>query len=186
MPVKIIHESQGTTVKARSAAHRQRTSPRTNRSVRRQTPIRRLHVRRILVPVDFSDTAYKPVPYAVALAEDMGAKIILMHVVEPVYVGAEPGLTYVAPQTMIAERKPNKDELRKIAQKMVPEKLFDKAIVREGTPYHEITAMAKRLKVGLIVITTHGRTGLSHILMGSTAEHVVRHARCPVLTVRRT
>jgi hypothetical protein len=61
--------------------------------------------------------------------------------------------------------------------KFIPEGLFDKAVVRQGVPCHEITTAAKRLKAGLIVLTTHGRTGLSHILMGSTAERVVRYAR---------
>ena len=58
------------------------------------------------------------------------------------------------------------------------------ALVRAGQPYYEITTAAKELDVDLIVITTHGRTGLKHALLGSTAERVVRHAPCPVLTVR--
>jgi nucleotide-binding universal stress UspA family protein len=57
-------------------------------------------------------------------------------------------------------------------------------VVRLGHPYQEITDAARELKVDLIVISTHGYTGLKHVLLGSTAERIVRHAPCPVLTVR--
>ena len=144
----------------------------------------RLKFNRILVPVDFSGSAVEALAYAVALAKNMGAKIILLHVVEPVYAGAEPGMGCMPQQTEaqgIAARK----LMRDIAGGLIPKGLFDKAVLRMGSPYHEITTAASVLKAGLIVITTHGRTGLSHVLMGSTAERVVRHAPCPVLTVRR-
>ena len=164
--------------------------PRPSRPRRSLTPSRPrlagLNVSRILVPVDFSDTSNKALPYAVALAEDMGAKITLLHVIEPVFVGTEPGLTYVPQEDVMAEAKPDREQLQKLAGRFIPKNLFDKALIREGTPYHEIINAAKSIKAGLIVITPHGRTGLSHILMGSTAEHVVRHASCPVLTVRRS
>ncbi len=153
--------------------------------IERGTGVAGLKVDRILVPLDFSETAHKALAYAVALAADMKAKIILMHVIEPVYVSADPGLTCL-PQQTAPEEKADGKQMREIAAKYIPEGLFDKAVVRVGAPYHEITTAAKRLKAGLIVIGTHGRTGLSHVLMGSTAERVVRHASCPVLTVRRT
>jgi universal stress protein A len=153
--------------------------------IRRTTGLAGLKVNRILVPLDFSEVSSKALAYAVALAAEMNAKITLLHVIEPVYVSADPGLTYI-PQQTPAEENADAIRMRKIAAKFIPKSLFDKAVVRLGAPYHEITAAAKRLKAGLIVITTHGRTGLSHALMGSTAERVVRHAPCPVLTVRRT
>jgi universal stress protein A len=143
-----------------------------------------LGVKRILVPLDFSETANKSLSYAIALASDMKAKIILLHVVEPVYMSADPGLTYM-PQQNAIERKSGLLRLRKVAA-AIPRGLFDKAVVRVGAPYGEITAAAERLQAGLIVITTHGRTGLRHALLGSTAERVVRHATCPVLTIRRS
>ena len=62
--------------------------------------------------------------------------------------------------------------------------LVEKTLVRNGVPYREITDAARMLKVDLIVISTHGYTGLAHVFMGSTAERVVRHAECPVLVVR--
>jgi universal stress protein A len=153
--------------------------------IRRKSGAAGLKVNRILVPLDFSEESSRALAYGVALAADMEAKIILMHVIEPVYFGADSGLTYVPQQTAAVEKAEGK-RMCKVAAESIPKGLFDKAVVRPGTPYHEITMEAKRLKAGLIVLTTHGRTGLSHILMGSTAERVVRHAPCPVLTVRRT
>ncbi len=68
---------------------------------------------------------------------------------------------------------------------MVASKCLDKPVIRIGQPFHEIATGAKTLKADLIVVSTHGYTGLKHVLLGSTAERVVRHAPCPVLTVRR-
>ena len=71
-----------------------------------------------------------------------------------------------------------------MANQQMPVKLLADSLVRVGHPYQEITQAAQELKADLIVIATHGYTGLKHILLGSTAERVVRHASCPVLTVR--
>jgi nucleotide-binding universal stress UspA family protein len=144
-----------------------------------------LKIKRILVPLDFSDESHKALNYAVALAADMRAKIILLHVIEPVYMSADPGLSCL-PQQMEIERRAGASQMGDIALRYIPKGQFEKALVRAGDPSHEIVEAARRLKVGMIVITTHGRTGLSHVLMASTAETVVRHAPCPVLTVRRT
>ena len=66
----------------------------------------------------------------------------------------------------------------------VKAELVEKILVRNGVPFREITDAARTLKVDLIVISTHGYSGLAHVFMGSTAERVVRHAECPVLVVR--
>ena len=144
----------------------------------------KLKLNPILVPVDFSEESRQALDYAVALAADTESKIILLHVVQPVYV-ADPTLTYL-PQQMAWQEEVDGKRLQRIAAKSIPKQLFDRAIIRLGVPHHEITRAAKRMKAGLIVIATHGRTGLRHVLMGSTTERVVRHAPCPVLTVRRT
>jgi nucleotide-binding universal stress UspA family protein len=67
---------------------------------------------------------------------------------------------------------------------LLPAKMVERVLVRYGTPFAEITDAARTLKADLIILTTHGYTGLKHVFMGSTAERVVRHAPCPVLTVR--
>ena len=69
-------------------------------------------------------------------------------------------------------------------QARIPARMLEKLLVRFGTPFAEIADAARSLKVDLIILTTHGYTGLKHVFMGSTAERVVRHAPCPVLTVR--
>jgi len=140
-------------------------------------------MRRILLPVDFSESEQGALNYALGLAKLMRGKIVLLHVIERAYAGPEPGMVYI-PVSTTAQEELGRERMRGIARKYIPAALFDKAILKLGNPYFEITAAAKELKSDLIVISTHGRTGLSHVLMGSTAERVVRHAPCPVLTVR--
>jgi universal stress protein A len=140
---------------------------------------------RILVPTDFSGVARQALNYAVPLAVSFGAKITLIHVVEPVYVANEPGYPY--PAVDLEElMKVAADRLQSLATELIPGPLLDITVVRSGSAFHEITTAAGEMKADLLVITTHGRTGLTHVLMGSTAERIVQHAPCPVLTVRRT
>lgn len=145
-----------------------------------------LKVRRILVPVDFSETAEITLPYALAFAKNMEARIVLMHVIEAVYPATETGLASLPVLDLPEEAKACRKRMQKLGQEFVPQHLLDRIVICRGLPHLEIVKSAKRLKAGLIVIATHGRTGLSRLLMGSTAEHVVRQAPCPVLTVRRT
>ena len=137
----------------------------------------------ILVPLDFSETAQKALPYAVKFAEQFGAKLTLLAVVEP-FVSPD----FAAfPLVMEPEKvmRATKDRLDTLVTKAgLPAHLIEKTLVRHGTPFLEITEAARTLKVDLIILTTHGHSGLKHILMGSTAERVVRHAPCPVLVVR--
>ena len=137
----------------------------------------------ILVPIDFSATSKKALVYATRMAEQFGAKVILLHVVEPI---ATPDLAYhplmLEPEKAKQAAKEGLDKLCRQLRLSAP--LLDRTMVRFGTPFAEITGAARTLKVDLIVLTTHGYTGLKHVFMGSTAERVVRHAPCPVLTVR--
>ena len=142
-----------------------------------------LKLKSILVPIDFSETSKKAVQYAVRLSEQFGSKITLLHVVEPI---ATPDLAY---HPMMLEtdkvKEAAKERLGGLSRQMkIPSRLLEKTLVRYGTPFAEITDAARSLKVDLIILTTHGYTGFKHVFMGSTAERVVRHAPCPVLTVR--
>jgi len=144
-----------------------------------------MKLKSILVPTDFSSSAGKALHYALSFAEQFGATITLLHVVEPAvyptelgYIPVEIDALYKTMNTSARER------LAKFATEQVPPPFRASTLVRVGTPYHEITTAAKELGVDLIVIATHGYTGLKHVLLGSTAERVVRHAPCPVLTVR--
>ena len=140
-------------------------------------------IRSILVPVDFSKPSEKALDYAASLAKQFGVKLTLLNVVEPV---ATPDFAYYP--LMMENDKVVAETKRRLAQ--VPVKagvaseLVEKILVRNGKPHWEITNAARTLKVDLIVISTHGYSGLAHVFMGSTAERVVRHAECPVLVVR--
>ena len=141
-------------------------------------------VKSILVPIDFSAPSKNALAYAVPFAEQFGAKLTLLNVVEPV---ATPDFAKSFPLAMendqvMAECKRELD--RVVKQSGVSPRLVEKTLVRFGRSFHEIADAARTLKVDLIVIATHGYSGLKHALLGSTTERVVRHAPCPVLVVR--
>jgi len=143
-------------------------------------------VHSILVTTDFSDTANGAVEYACKLAGDMGSDLHLLHVVTPqLAYGDFPEMLApiedVTPELIEASKE-------RFAQLLatLPEDLTIHAHVEQAstsTP-HAICAVAANLSVDLIVIGSHGYEGLMHALLGSTAEHVVRSAHCPVLVYK--
>jgi universal stress protein A len=144
-----------------------------------------LKLKRILVPIDFSECAAKAVDYAAVFAEHFQAKLILLHVVEPA-VYPENFLVLPLPldetnQNLVETARERLDGL---ARKRIGHKVPVETLVRAGRACSEIPDTARALGADLIIIGTHGYTGLKHALLGSTAERVVRHAACPVLTVR--
>lgn len=142
----------------------------------------RLQLQHILVPTDFSDMSSKALKYAQSFAEFFGSRITVLHVIEPTVYPAEFGYTPTILDTYDASVRDKVGEQLTSLTKRIQIKAD--TVVREGHPYNEIVAAAKDLDVSLIIIPTHGRTGLKHMLLGSTAERVVRHAPCPVLTIR--
>jgi nucleotide-binding universal stress UspA family protein len=135
----------------------------------------------ILVPIDFSKSSAKALVYAAALAKQFGAKITPLYVIElPEVVGLFQLLLDDDEMKEACRGKLTKF-LRKAA---IPGELVDAAVVRKGKPHHEIAEAARTLKVDLIVISTHGYTGVNRALLGSVTERVVREAPCPVLVVR--
>lgn len=137
---------------------------------------------RIVVPVDFSEPSRKALHYAVSLAKSFNAQIRLLHVVEAVVF---PPDTMVVETAALAARL-NEEARRCLSawRKEVDSEIVVEDDLRAGTPYREIIEAANETKSDLIVLGTHGRTGLTRMLIGSTAERVVRHAACPVLVVR--
>jgi len=142
-------------------------------------------LKKILVPVDFSDFSTKALDYALAFADQFNARIVLLHVVEPAVYPESYMLVASALDDL------NNDLLRGAKQKLgalskerIGNQVPSESLVRTGRAYSGITAAAQELDVDLIILATHGYTGLKHVLLGSTAERVVRHAPCPVLTVR--
>lgn len=144
----------------------------------------KLRIKSILVPIDYSAPSKKALDYAVSFAEQFGAKLTLLHVVEPI---ATPDFANSFPLVMQNDKVMTvcKTQLASlVAQKTIDPKLVKKMLVRLGRSFHEIVDAARMLKTDLIIISTHGYTGLKHALLGSTTERVVRHAPCPVLVVR--
>lgn len=158
-------------------------TPSANSSAAPQASAPAVSPRTILVPVDFSEPAREALEYAVAFASQFRARLVVLHVVEIPYVGSGLGEIELPPvDTEI--RGSVTDHLAKVVAEHVGDRLPAETLTRSGQPWYEITEAARECDVDLIIIGTHGYTGLKHVLMGSTAERVVRHATCPVLVVR--
>src|SRR5262249_46619147 len=135
----------------------------------------------ILHPTDFSDPAHASFQLACALASDMKARVIAFHVVPPVAAYVDDLIDYTAPHHELKAW----EKLRRLQQTAEEGYGLDIELdVSEGEPAAEILKIARDRHCDLIVMGTHGRTGLRHLLMGSIAEKVIRKAGCPVLTVR--
>lgn len=144
----------------------------------------RIALRKILVPVDFSEPSRKAVHYARAFAEQFGARLVLLHVVEPLAYPPDfavvPLLPPDAEEARLAElRRQLGDIARGVGGGVAVE-----AKVVSGRPWQGVVEEAAASQSDLIVVSTHGFTGLKHALLGSVAEKIVRHAPCPVLVVR--
>ena len=152
-----------------------------------QKPKPMLNIRSILVPTDFSECGNYALSYAASLARTFKASIICVNVIEPIVptVGYS-GMTEPMPIADITEQLEDsaERELPKLAECEECAGLDVEEMVVHGEAAAEIVRLAEERSVDLIVIASHGRTGLGRILFGSTAEAVVRHAACPVLVVK--
>ena len=142
-------------------------------------------IRTILFPTDFSENCELAFEYAVGFARQYGARLIVMHVInEPVdlrgfYV---PHISFESLEKEIAEGA--EAMMQKFCRTNLVEFSDYETYLATGIPYEEILKKASEADVSLIVMGTQGRTGLDHLLFGSTAESVFRRATCPVMTVR--
>jgi len=142
-----------------------------------------LKVKRILVPVDFSDCSKKALQYALPLAKEHEAALTLLYVVPPAYgAGEYGGIDYAQLEGSMKEG--GEKELTKLVVDEVRQEVPADTLVLVGSPAVEIIEAARSLPADLIVISTHGRTGLKHVFLGSVAERVVQRAPCPVFVVR--
>ena len=137
---------------------------------------------RVLVPVDFSDCAKKALQYAVPFAKQFGATIVLLYVVQP-YVPVPEAAAVDAERLLDRMRADGERELKKLRDE-VAVKVPAETVLRVGRPEFEIVQAADEIDADVIILSTHGRTGLRRVFLGSVAEHVTRHAHCPVLIVR--
>ena len=143
-------------------------------------------VQHVLVPMDFSATADRALVYAIALAQQLQARLTLLHVLDltPVTMGEmTAGVTATALDTLETEAQ---HLLQASVERVQRAGLQGESLLVPGTPTHAIVATAGEQGVDLILMGTHGRTGLAHVFLGSVAEHVIRHAPCPVLVMRKT
>lgn len=144
-----------------------------------------MDIRHILAPTDFSDYSKDAIRYALELAQTFGAKLSLLHVVElPPYP-----IEGFVPSTMGADllndlERQASAELAQVLPQAQEAKIEVTRSVVIDSPFQKIIETAEAEHVDLIVMATHSRTGLSHLIIGSVAERAVRTAPCPVLTIR--
>lgn len=142
-------------------------------------------IKKVLVPIDFSDYSKSALRYAVNFSKQFNAEMILIYVVEPVVYPPDFSMGQIAiPSVNVEWDKRAKEELDNLAASDIPSDVKVKKIIKTGKPFVEIIDTAADEDVDIIIIATHGHSGVEHILFGSTAEKVVRKAPCPVLTLR--
>ena len=144
-----------------------------------------MEIKKILFATDFSEGSSSSLPYAVSIAKQYGAKLYFVHVIYDVMKTSGWYVPHVSMDELYKDMEKNaKAQLEKSFIEEIRGYKDVEHVVLKGTPYEEISRFAEENKIDLIVIGTHGKTGLDRMLFGSTAEQVVRHAPCPVITVR--
>ena len=145
----------------------------------------KISLNRILFPTDFSPDADNALSYAISLAEEYGAELCLLHVVEdiviPAYFGPQVDAGYIPTVDLEAAAQA---EIDKLLPEEAGRAYTVRRLLRRGAPYVEILAAAEDESADVIVMGTHGHGGFVHMLLGSTAERVVRKSSIPVLTIR--
>jgi nucleotide-binding universal stress UspA family protein len=146
----------------------------------------RIQIERILCPTDYSPFSTRALERAVRLADWFDARVTALHVI-PYLVPAGPGLPYFP---LPLEATPQSGEAARALDRFVEpfrgERVAIETTVRQGDPAQETLAAGEALGADLVVMGTHGRSGFAHLLLGSVTEKVLRHVRCPLLTVRST
>jgi len=141
-----------------------------------------IHLKRILLPTDFSDSASNALRYGVSFAKEYGAELVLLHVVETVAIGYASDLFPVPMAEAFEEISAQaRSELGSVAAKAREKGVNVREEVVQGKPSTEILRVAREQEVDMIVLGTHGKGVLDQALFGSTTERVVRKAPCPVL-----
>ncbi|MHC5211874.1 MAG: universal stress protein [Planctomycetota bacterium] len=142
-------------------------------------------VAKILCPVDFSKPSDTALAHAEEVARRFDAELVVLHVVEPVLYPVAYGLPPVAPVNYEETAKSAAETvMAPLLEPMVGRGVRVRTMVDSGTASMRICDIASEDGFDLVVLATHGYTGLKHVLLGSTAERVVRHCPCPVLTVK--
>jgi nucleotide-binding universal stress UspA family protein len=141
-------------------------------------------IKKILAPTDFSDCGRAAVDHAIDLARALGAEVHLLHVCPLLMYAIGPD---VVPDDPDFERKLKaglQEKLHALAEELGDRGVPIHTLMVDGNPAHEVAEVAAREGFDLVVMSTHGRSGLAHLTLGSVAERTVRHSHVPVLTVR--
>ena len=141
-------------------------------------------ITKILVPTDLSELSLAAIDYARSLANVYGARVFLLHAVDVVPAVSFPTIDFTLETSLQDEAERGKEILENFASRFLGDVDQVTAVVRRGFAYEEIMRFVDEEGIDLIVMATHGRTGLPHIIMGSVAERVVRHSPVPVLTIK--
>ena len=167
----------------KKAARRAKVNPQKRR--RPSRVLSSLDIHSILVPIDFSIHSKNALKYAIPMAKQFGASLHLVYVVEPTIYPADLGFGQVVlPGVEDELREKGAEELRSLIEREIGRKVKASSTVRTGNPHQEILNEAEEKMVDMIVVATHGHSGVEQMLFGSTADRIVRNARCPVLTIR--
>ncbi len=182
----------------RSSSGKKKTPGKTKKAPPRKTAVRSVRtkkpepffmgtfsIKKILVPIDFSEYSKNALKYAVPFAAQFGAEIVLVYVVEPTIYPADLSFGQFGIPDVEEELSRKGDaELTNLIATEIKSEVKARKKVCIGKPFIEIIKTARDEEADLIILSTHGHTGVEHILFGSTAEKVVRKAPCPVLSLR--
>lgn len=143
-----------------------------------------LEIKKILVTTDFSEFSRYAFGYATSLAEKFDAELIIVHVIQPTITPSD--FAWAAPPPNLSGEQDElvKQSMERLVDELIPDSIKSQIILTHGTPAREIIETGRKENAGMIIMSTHGLGGLSHVLFGSTAEKVVRKSPCPVLTIR--
>ena len=143
-----------------------------------------LRFRKIIVPIDFSESSLQALEYAKGLAKTFKSKLVLLHSVHfQYYVASDEYARYDFPVLMQEAENVAREQMRELVRKTEWDGIKVESMIEIGHPGQQICALAQGAGADLVVTSTHGWTGLKHVLVGSTAEYIVRHAQSPVLVV---
>lgn len=143
------------------------------------------NIKKVLVPIDFSDYSKDALNYSINFIKCFNAELTLIYVIEPVIYPPDFSGTQISiPPIDIVTTKHAEESLKQLIDKEIPPDIKVRAVVKTGKPFVEIVETAAEENIDLIIISSHGHSGVEKILFGSTAEKVVRKAPCPVLSLR--
>lgn len=143
-----------------------------------------------VVPVDFSGTSDAALDHAIKLSKENKGKLLLVHAISNSAMMMPAGPYEATPEMIIEVERAQLDQAQKQMEKLIRKKklkpgMFRSIIARRGDPSQVIANQAKKSRANMIVMGSHGRTGLKRLLLGSVAERTLRYARCPVLIIKK-